>query len=393
MPTVGIIAEYNPFHRGHKYQIEQVRRHFGADTAVVAVMSGNFVQRGDCAILSKHRRAELALRGGADLVLELPVTWAVSSAERFARGGVEILAATGLVDTLAFGSETGDAERLAKAADVIDSPGFSDALAPWMKEGLPFAAARQKAVEALLGEPFDLSQPNDLLGVEYLRSLRNTGIAPLAIRRIGAGHHEEGSGDITSATHIRRLMLSGEDAAPYLPSDTLRKGEPLAALTYAERAVLARLRTMTAQDFLRLPDCSEGLENRLAEAAKQGRSLEEVYELAKTKRYAHARIRRLVLWSWLGLTRDDLLPHVPYIRVLGFNGRGQELLHRMKKTAALPVVTKPASVRELGEACRHQFELEARTTDLWQLCRSDLEDSVGGSEWTSNPVILKDEAN
>ncbi len=388
MHVAGIITEYNPFHMGHSWQIAELRRRLGADTAVVCAMSGNWVQRGDAALLEKHQRAAMALEGGADLVLELPLAWAVSSAERFARGGVEVLTGTGLVDTLVFGSESGDLEGLQRAADYLLSEDYRRRLKAGLKEGRSFAAARQLALEQEPSlPPWNTAEaPNDQLALEYLKALRGKKITPLAIRRRGAEHDGPARQGIASASVLRGKVLNGEDISAYLLPGTVLPAEELATLEYGERAVLAALRQMTPEDFRRLPDCSEGLENRMAQAAKLSTSVKEVCDRAKTKRYAYARLRRLVVWSYLGLTQMDLPEHVTCLRVLGANQRGLDLLRRMKRTAQLPVVTKPAAARQMGEAVRKQLELEARATDLWQLCRKT--PGPGGTEWTTG-VVLK----
>ncbi len=385
--AAGIIAEYNPFHLGHRRQIAELRRLLGADTAVVCAMSGNWVQRGDAALLEKHQRAAMALEGGADLVLELPLTWAVSSAERFARGGVEVLAATGLVDTLVFGSESGDLERLQKGADYLLSEEYRRGLREALKGGRSFAAARQRALESGPAQAVwnTAETPNDQLALEYLKALRGKGITPLAIRRGGADHDGPERDGIASASLLRERALAGEEISAYLLPGARLAEEDLASLEYGRRAVLAALRRMGPEDFRKLPDCSEGLEHRMAEAVRQSTTVKEVCDRAKTKRYAYTRLRRLVTWSYLGLTGADFPDRVACLRVLAANRRGIALLHEMKKTAALPVVTRPASARRMGEAVRRQLELEARATDLWQLCRK--KPGPGGTEWTTGPVL------
>lgn len=373
MDVAGIVAEYNPFHAGHAFHIRQTRRQLG-ECAVIAVMSGNFVQRGECAVLDKWARAKAALEGGADLVLELPTVYAVSSAEGFARGAVELLAATGVVTHLSFGSECGETEALRRLASCLDSPRYSDALRRFLDAGLPFAACRQRAVGELLGEDAAelLSCPNNNLGIEYIRALNamKRPIQPVTVPRAGAGHDGGDDPDYPSASFLREKILAGEVPA-----------ENPASLRRGERWVLSALRGMDEADFAALPDCGEGLSHRLYRAARQGRTLEEVYALAKTKRYAHSRIRRCVLWGALGLTQDGRPAHPPYLRVLGAGPRGREVLREMKKRAALPVITKPAHGRGIP-----LLELEGRCTDLYQLCR----EAPGpcGTEWTGNPVML-----
>ena len=373
MDAVGIIAEYNPFHGGHAYHIARTRALPG-DCAVIAVMSGNFVQRGDCAVFDKWARAKAALEGGADLVLELPTVWAASSAESFARGAAEILAATGVVTRLSFGSECGDADKLRQAAACLDSGAYRAGLRRFLDAGLPFAACRQRAAEELLGTQtaFLLSQPNNNLGIEYIRALNALGsaIRPVTVLRAGAGHDGGDHPDYPSASFLREKLLAGE-----LPA------ENPACLKYGERGALALLRAMGEEDFAALPDCGEGLSHRIYRAVRQGRTLKEVYALAKTKRYAHSRIRRAVLWGALGLRGAGRPAHPPYLRVLGANARGREVLREMKDRASLPVLTKPAHGKGLP-----LLELEARCTDFYQLCRR--EPGPCGVEWTTDPVML-----
>jgi predicted nucleotidyltransferase len=204
----GIIAEYNPFHRGHQWQIAELRRQLGEDTGVICAMSGNWVQRGDAALVEKHRRAAMALAGGADLVLELPLCWAVSSAERFAQGGVQVLQSTGLVDTLVFGSESGDLSALKQMAAYLTSPDYSQRLKAALKTGCSFAAARQIAMEQSgLTTWNTVDAPNDQLALEYVKALIGTGVTPLAIRRKGAAHDGEEQDGIASASQLRQKIL------------------------------------------------------------------------------------------------------------------------------------------------------------------------------------------
>lgn len=396
MATIGIIAEYNPFHSGHGYHIHKARRQSGEDSPVVCVMSGNWVQRGDAAICDKWSRAAMAIRGGADLVLELPTLWAVSSAETFARGAVFLLHATGVIDTLSFGSETGCLSPLQAAADYLDSEEYLSALRRHLDNGVSFPVARQRAVREGCGEAAEcLQNPNNNLGVEYLRALRYTGsgITPSTLLRQGAAHDSSAaSGGFASASHLRRQLLSGEESSliPYLtPEDeaALRRGG-LSSLSWGARGVFARLRAMSPEEFLLLPDCGEGLHNRLWEAVQQASNLEDLYALTKSRRYPHARIRRLVLWAFLGIRAEDRPDHPPYLRVLGMNRRGQALIREMKAAATLPILTKPAHVRTLGPEARRCLELEARCTGLYDLCRDNFGLTPGRQEFRENPVIL-----
>lgn len=375
MKVAGVVAEYNPFHAGHAYHIDETRRWLG-ECAVAAVMSGNFVQRGECAVFDKWRRTRAALEGGADLVLELPTVYAVSSAEGFARGAVGILAAAGVVTHLSFGSECGDVNRLRQVAVCLNSEIYQAGLRRFLDEGMPFAACRQGVVRGMLGKELSglLSQPNNNLGIEYIRALNAMGsaIRPITVRRAGAAHDGGDHPNYPSASFLREQILMGEPSA----------GNP-ASLKHCERAVLVRLRTMRAADWAALPDSGEweGLPQRLVRAARQGRTLEEFYDLAKTKRYAHARIRRLALWAFLGLRTEDRPAAPPYLRVLGFNEQGREVLREMKRCTGLPIITKPAHGRGLP-----LLELEAQCTDLYQLCREA--PGACGLEWIQNPVMI-----
>lgn len=401
MQVAGIVAEYNPFHLGHGWHIAETRRLLGGAAGVVCVMSGNFVQRGQAAIADKWRRAECALLGGADLVLELPTVWAAASAEAFAQGAVSLLAGTGVVNVLSFGCESGNTAALSAAADCLLTETYHELLREALSGGISFPAARQEAVRQMIGDGAGcLSTPNNNLAVEYLKALKASGssMAPIAVTRVGAGHDAAvPSEGFASASAIRAMLRESHwaEAGRYLPPSTVsllgreaERNRCPAGLEQCERAVLARLRAMDEADFGALPDsgAAEGLPRRLTEAAKVSCSIEAFCAAAKTKRYTHARIRRLVLWAFLGLTAGDRPAAPPYLRVLGFNRRGQALLREMRQRASLPVVVKGAHVRKLEEPARRLFTLEARCTDLYALC-SPLPRPCG-LEWITGPVML-----
>ena len=402
MQIAGIIIEYNPMHRGHAYLLEQVRARLGADTALVGVMSGNFVQRGDFAIVGKHARARAAVESGMDLVLELPLPWAVSSAERFADGGVQVLEKTGLVTDLAFGSECGDAKTLKKAAEALLSPEVNDLIRRELTKGDSFAAARQRALAALLpGEDaLVLEWPNNTLGIEYCKALlrRGSKIRPMTVGRMGMRH--DGQGPQTGpapATLIREALKRGNrdwalaemtPAMGRVYEEEEAAGRAPVLLETCQRAILARLRSMSEADFAALDEGREGLYHRLYESSRTAVSVEEVCLSAKTKRYAYARLSRMTLWAYLGLRPADFPAEVPYLRVLAANGTGRALLARMRETASVPVLTKPADVRLLSPDAQALFALEARATDLYTLAYPDLSAARGGMEWREGPVIL-----
>ena len=397
MKTAGIICEYNPFHSGHAWQIREIRRRLGEDTAIVCAMSGNFVQRGDFAVCRKHVRAEAAVRGGADLVLELPMPWATASAEGFARGGAELLAGTGVVETLCFGSECADTGRLLRVAECLTGDAFKTALRGALGKGVSFAAARQAAAaERLLGgDAAVLEHANDILGVEYCKALQGSGIEPLALPRMGVGHDAGAGEGFASASYLRERLIENQQLGDYLTPDMARLYEqeraagraPVTAAN-AERAMLARLRSMREEDFARYDEGREGLYHRLYEVSRTAARMEQLLDAAKTKRYAYARLRRMVLRMYLGIEVGDMPERVPYLRVLACSERGRALLKRMKCSAPLPVLTKSADVRALSGQAQRVLRMEARATDLYALAYPELSQACGGSEWTTNPVVI-----
>lgn len=403
---VGIVAEFDPFHLGHQWLIGEVKQrlpHLG----VVCVMSGHFTQRGTAASLDKHARAEMALRGGADLVLELPVLWSASSAETFARGGVQCLLDTGVVEFVAFGSEDGDFKRLGPVAEALDSPQFQHLLKEGLQEGLSYAAARQQAIEQLLGDKADcLATANNNLGVEYLRALnywRKPEVKAATFRRQGAGHDSgETDSPMVSASLLRRWMAQKDWNAleQSLPEESwkvlrerIQRGEGPASLERCQLAVLARLRSMTQEDCRQLPDWEEGLAKRIRNAAQESVTLAEFYDKAKTRRYPEARIRRMALWAFLNLKASDRPDRVPYLRVLGCSERGRAILKAMKKRSDLPILTKPGQIRKLDETAQRVFELECQATDLWRLCLPETGCRMGNQEWLRGPVVLPGQAD
>ncbi|MBE6964331.1 MAG: nucleotidyltransferase family protein [Ruminococcaceae bacterium] len=402
MPAAGMIIEYNPLHSGHVYLMEETRRQLGAETPIIGVMSGDFVQRGDFALLRRQARARAAVESGVDLVLELPLPWAVSSAERFADGGVQTLLATGLVTHLTFGSECGDAAALREIAACLLSEAYQTELRSRLGGGASYAACRQSAVEALLGkEPAALLEtPNNNLGVEYCKALLRHGacVQPVTTKRLGAAHDGEAkAGEYPSASVIRDLLRQGEhSAALELMAPAMRTqylAEEAAGRTpvfseHCERAVLARLRSMSRAEFAALDEGQEGLGHRLYDAVRETASLEEALDAAKTKRYAYARLRRMALWAYLGIVPAER-PAVPlYLRPLAANAVGRELLAKMRKTAVLPVLAKPNHVRRLSPEAQRLFEQEVRAADLYALAYPDLSAARGGSLWKEMPDIL-----
>ncbi len=329
MKITGIICEYNPLHSGHARQLSLVRSLQGEDSGIVCLMSGNFVQRGEPAILDKRIRAEAAVQSGADLVLELPIPYALSSAEGFAAGGVSILAP--FCDYLCFGAETADADALMDTARHLLSENFSSALREFLDAGLSFPAARQRALEKMGCDASLLATPNNILAVEYCKAMENTPMQPLVIHRPGGYHDTVADPENPSATALRALLLAGQDISLYTPANIFQDA-PLHTLEAGERAVLGRLRTMTDGEFEALPYGSEGLWRKLMHAARECSTLTEIMEAVKSKRYTYTRISRMVLCAFLGLTAEDLAQKAPYTRVLALNDRGREILKKARQT-------------------------------------------------------------
>lgn len=398
MRAVGIVCEYNPFHRGHQYLIEACRLKFGADTAAVCAMSGDFVQRGEAALFDKFTRAEAACRTGADLVLELPLPWCLSSAEGFASGTVAMLTALGC-DTLAFGSESGDAGALEKLAEYLLSP---DALTEIRRRmdadaSLSFARARQLSAQAALGDTaMLLNGPNDILGVEYLKAIRKSGAdaKPLIVRREGGGHDSRGEGAFRSAMQLREMIRAGEDPAPYIPAAAMAVYRSAAEAGQVrddrllETALLSRLYSVKPEVFDAVPDAGGGAGRRLYSAVRNGGGMEQIAAAASSKHLTAARMRRMLLCAILGLRAEDAKGAPPYLRILAANEKGRVLLRERSADSPIPVLTKPAAARSLGGRAERIFTLGAGAHDLYRLgCVS----RVGirpDADWRQNPTVV-----
>ena len=374
MKTVGIICEYNPLHRGHVKQFRMIREMLGADTRIVCLMSGNYVQRGAPAIFDKSVRARAAVLSGADLVLELPVTYALSSAEGFAAGGVRILG--GFCDYLCFGSETGSTDTLLNTASALLSPAFPPMLHVGLDEGLSFPAARSAALKAMGLDGDILLRPNDILAVEYCKAIlsQRSRMQALPILREGDYHAAKAETENPSATSIRKLILQKEEWTAFVPDAAaeLFRCAPRHCPEAAERAILARLRTMTDAEFEALPYGSEGLWRKLMHESRRCGTLDEIITAVKSKRYTRTRIDRMILCAFLCITKDRITVPAPYARVLAFNGAGRALLNEIKGHGKL---------LNAGEkACHPYWELEKRCTDLYGLFCGDRIEPPGGEE-------------
>ena len=406
MKTAGIICEYNPFHKGHAFHIEQTRRAVGGECAIVCVMSGNYVQRGEPAVFAKHARADAAVRGGADLVFELPTPYALQSAEGFAAAGVHLLDSLGVCGYISFGSESGDLAQLSGISQAIATPEASALLKGWLDKGLPYAAAQQKTVDAMLGKNAQaLKSPNNLLGVEYLKALAAAGskMQPVTVRRMG-GDHDGKTG--RSASAIRKGFLP--DVPPDVPPALLpamlpamlvdvprlcaavyeaeiKAGRGPVSMEACELAMLSRLRA--AGDLSALTGATEGLDQRMLRYIASEATVAGILEKTKTKRYPMSRLRRMLLCACLGVISDDIKNPPPYIRVLAMNSTGTQLLKEMRKKASLPIIIKPASAKKLPGRAAELFRKEAAATDFYVLAYSNAAMRSGGQEWKISPII------
>lgn len=398
MHVVGVIAEYNPFHQGHAYQLrairQAIRERFHDDVAIVAVMSGSFTQRGEAAVLDKWRRADLAVRGGCQLVLELPFLFACRSAQDFARGGVRLLQGLGCVDTLAFGAESPDLAPLMEAARVIDAPETQAALHEALRAGASYA----KALTAILQEASGLAanllrQPNNILAIEYLRALRGyaPGIEPLLIARRGAGYHEASLGPLASASAIRGELAKAQpdfaslkDSLPEATYAAIRAAFPaeIASTERLFRPLLARLLTMQGRELEAIFGLQEGLANRLLVKSRQSQTLQELIAGMVTSRYPASRISRIVPHLLLGTgeraAREAAETGPLYARVLAFDEVGRELLHAIKERSTLPFITKVSAALNSRERLEGDLTplqailaLDTRATELRALALPD----------------------
>ncbi len=399
MSIIGIVCEYNPFHNGHEYQIKKSREIVGEDADIVCVMSGDFVQRGEAAVFSKFARAEAACRCGADLVIELPLPWALSSAENFARGAVSLLAQM-KADVLSFGSEHGELRELERIAETLLDKGFGERTTEILAHSasISYAAARQRALEERLGGTAEIIEsPNNILAVEYLKAIRTLGaeLKPITIKREGAAHDGSGEGRCRSAAELREMLQKGEDISAFVPErarevyeNEITQGR-LIHRDKLETALLSRLRMFDADYFESMRDAGNGAGRRLYEAVRREAGLDAVLDAAKTRRYPLARMRRICMCAALGIDREaaDGLPG--YARVLAANERGCALLARLRGKTEVPLITKPASVRQIDGAARKVFALGAAAHDLYVLGYGNNEEKLCGNDWRSGPKIVK----
>jgi predicted nucleotidyltransferase len=385
MRAVGLITEYNPFHNGHLYHLQQSRRLAEAEIAV-ALMSGNFLQRGEAALCNKWRRTEMALAAGVDLVVELPYLFACNSAPYFARGAVQALSALGGVEMLCFGSEAGDLAPLRRCADLLSAKrqALEQKTRNLLRQGITYPAARARILGELL-EPEDarvLESPNNILGIEYLKALSDggSGIAPLTLARQGAGFHDlQAKGSVASATGIRRMLGAGEDVSPYLPRQVAtRLVQILAAgetpkMEHFLRILLVRI-LRGAESLTNLYQVENGLENRLVEAASKATSFDDLIEGVKPRQLTRTRVQRLLCHllneveaesAWTMLQQGPVFLHL-----LGCSRAGEAFLAAGRKKRSLPLISNYSRIHQQlrrfygGESRQYQLALAQLALEL-----------------------------
>ena len=365
----GIVCEYNPFHGGHEYHIKKTREALGEDTVIICVMSGDFVQRGSAAIYPKEQRAPEAIKGGADLVVELPVPWCIAPAEIFAQSAVYILSCLGCTH-ISFGSESGDLSAIKSAADALDAPGFAQKLKEYMAQNpevnYPTAVSAITGLDAL-------TRPNDMLAVQYTRFSRD--LEQIAIKRQGSAHDGPGS-----ASYIRDKIYSGELAADVEPVNR----------DVLETAIISRLRMLPRESFAALPFGENGIGARIYNAVRENSTLEDIYSSAKTKSCTMSHIRRLVLYAALGIKADDIKAMPPYGRVLAFNERGKEYISsRRGDETDLPVITLAKEGKSISSRCADTISLNSAAHDLYSMGFGDKNYKKCGNDYRITPAFVK----
>jgi len=401
MGVCGIVAEYNPLHDGHVRHMAETRRMLGAETELVVVMSGNFVQRGDFALLDKYARAEAAVRAGADLVLELPFPFSLGSADRFAFGAAAVLAGFGFVDSISFGCESGDVELLKDVAAAMETEDYREKRQTHLDAGRSFAEACSLAAESCVGPEGKaaLRRPGDTLGVAYIAALGRMGasIRPVAVKREGAAHDSEAEGErYLSASLVRKKLLAGARATelpiPAAMADLWeqeeRMGRAPVTMERAERAILGRLRLLERGDYAALPDMAQGLDNRLLRSVAANASLAAMAEAARTRRYSLARVRRSLLHACLGVCQEDFEGSPLFALALAFNRRGRALLRRAGGEGTLPLLTRPAAARDLGASAWNRLKRDIRADAFYALGRPDISKAAGDEGYKRVPAFV-----
>lgn len=407
--VLGIIAEYNPFHNGHLYHIAKSKEETGAQY-VVAVTSGNFVQRGNTSIVNKWTKARMALLNGADLVIELPTVYSISSAENFAEGAIKILNSLGIVDTLSFGMEAKDISTLNNIANVLYSEPkeYVTILSHELKKGNSFPKARENALMMYLNDikryANIMAGSNNILGIEYLKALKRTKstINPVGIKREKVLYNDKYIVDeFASATAIRKMLMTKQlgDISKVMPRNSylllgeeLKKGHYVIDISRFEKEIIYNLRRMSIEDIAKLPDVSEGLENSIKNAADSCNTIEELINIVKSKRFTQTRIQRILLYSLLGITKKQMdisRKIVPYVRVLGFNNKGKELISEMMRlNPKLNVITSVKKYIDTvaNKNLKEMLETDILATNVYTL--GYYSDSYSNLDYTNKIEIL-----
>lgn len=379
MNKVGaIICELNPFHMGHKHLLDSAKSY--GITHIVGIMSANFIQRGEPAILSKEVRAEIALSNGFDIILEIPSIWAMSVAEKFALAGVSIAENLGCVDNLIFGSECGNLSILDKISEFMLSGQANDSVKLYLNKGYSFALSTELSVKDFLGEEYAkiIQNPNNILAIEYLKALKklNSSIKPVTVKRIGANHDlKYPLENICSSSYLRKCIKEGNnnwyDYVPHgcrkIISEQISESFVPVSLDSLDLAILYKLRYMSKSDFSLIPDISEGLENRILKLASSAVSLEDLISKVSTKRYTKSRIKRIIMCAFLGILKSDQTLHLPYIKLLGSNKKGMEILKLSKKLTNLPIISRYRDYKKLDNQGQLIFQKEQRIDSVYNL--------------------------
>lgn len=360
MKICAVVAEFNPFHNGHAYLLEKIRS--SGYSHIVVVMSGNYVQRGEAAIFPKDARAKAALQMGANLVIELPTVKVLATAEKYAFSALSVIKKLGnQINALAFGTETENFENLVEIKEILGTELFKKEVKLQLEKGLSFAVCRENAVRNISKKPCianEIKNPNNILAVEYIKAMDKLGMSLdcLPVKRM------EVPGKYFSASKLREMIIQENlDFKNYIPENLDFNTNLKASYFEMGREIICKLRSLEKSDFARLPDVSEGLENRIRSAVKKACSLPELLEFAKTKRYAMARIKRIILCAFLGIDSNMASAEIPYVRVLGSDKRGFEIL----KNVDSPVVTRYSDVLKLGSDAQNFFELENKFTNIY----------------------------
>lgn len=374
--VLGIIAEYNPFHNGHKYHIDEAKTKVNPDITICA-MSGNFVQRGEPAIFNKFNRAKTAIKNGIDLVIEIPTYFAVSTAENFAYSAVNLLKNAG-VTHLAFGVESEDIDTLDKIAQLlIEEPDkYKAELKKNLDKGLSFAVARDNAVEKFIPNKL-LKSPNNILAIEYLKAIKyfNTDITPVPIKRTVGYYDEKIKNDIASATKIRELIKNGKIYETLIPDNSIIPEKPVFFEDFNNK-LMYKLKTSTPDSLIQLPDVIEGLENRILGSICNNK-IDDTINKITTKRYTLSRIKRILISLLLDIKSSDLTElknngYAEYLRILAISDNGKKYLREINKTSTVPVVTTVKRfLNTATELQKKMLEKDILASNVYSLISND----------------------